>query len=70
LPARGGRPHVDAASHTPDLVQHDRIWVNLDHALQGIGTASCGPGVLPQHGLEAVSTTFAVSLSPLGRSRA
>jgi hypothetical protein len=36
----------------------------------GIGTASCGPGVLPQHRLEAVPTTFAVSLSPLGRSRA
>jgi beta-galactosidase len=61
---------LDAASHTPDLVQRDRIWVNLDHAQQGIGRASCGPGVLPQHRLEAVPTTFAVSLSPLGRSRA
>jgi beta-galactosidase len=75
LPTREDRPHVDvtagrwtsenldAASHTPGLVQRDRIWVNLDHAQQGIGTASCGPGVLPQHRLEAVPTTFAVSLA-------
>ena len=54
-----GRPHfeltarrwtsedLDAATHTPELVPRDRIWVNLDHAQQGIGTASCGPGVLP-----------------------
>jgi Beta galactosidase small chain len=47
--------NLDAASHTPDLVQRDRIWVNLDHAQQGIGTASCGPGVLPQHRLEALA---------------
>ncbi len=72
-----GRPHfdltarrwtsedLDAASHTPDLVPRDRIWVNLDHAHHGIGTASCGPGVLPQHRLEAVPASFAVRLSPI-----
>jgi beta-galactosidase len=77
-----GRPHIeltarrwtsedlDAATHTPELVARNRIWVNLDHAQQGIGTASCGPGVLPQHDLEAVPTTFALRLSPAGRSRA
>jgi hypothetical protein len=54
----------------PASSQRDRIWINLDHAQKGIGTASCGPGLLPQHRLEAVPTTFAVSLSPLGRSRA
>jgi beta-galactosidase len=71
-----GRPHfeltvrrwttedLDAAAHTPDLVPRDRLWVNLDHAQQGIGTASCGPGVLPQHRLEAVPTTFALVLRP------
>ena len=77
-----GRPHLevtarrwtsedlDAATHTPELVARDRIWVNLDHAQQGIGTASCGPGVLPQHDLEAVPTTFSLRLSPVARSRA
>ena len=71
-----GRPHLevtarrwtsedlDAATHTPELVPRDRIWVNLDHAQHGIGTASCGPGVLPQHTLEAVPTTLAMRLSP------
>jgi beta-galactosidase len=77
-----GRPHVDvtarrwtsedldAATHTPELVARDRVWLNLDYAQQGIGTASCGPGVLPQHDLDAVPTTFALRLSPVSRSRA
>ena len=42
----------DEVSHTLALVQLDRI--NLDHPQQRIGTASSGPGVLPQHRLEAV----------------
>ena len=55
-----GRPHfeltarrwtseaLDAAKHPPDLVPDpDWIWVNADLAQHGIGTASCGPGVLP-----------------------
>ncbi|WP_035699051.1 beta-galactosidase small subunit, partial [Glycomyces tenuis] len=42
---------LDTAEHPTDLVERDRIYVNLDAALQGIGTASCGPGVLPQHRL-------------------
>ncbi len=74
-----GRPHIEvtarrwtsedlaAATHTPELVPRDRVWINLDHAQQGIGTASCGPGVLPQHRLEAVPTTFVLRLSPLVR---
>jgi beta-galactosidase len=77
-----GRPHIDltarrwtsedldAATHPPELVPRDRIWVNLDLAQQGIGTASCGPGVLPQHRLEAAPTSFALRLSPVSRSRA
>jgi beta-galactosidase len=72
-----GRPHIeltarrwttedlDAARHTPELVARDRIWVNLDHAQHGIGSASCGPGVLPQHRLQARPTTFAVVLREL-----
>jgi beta-galactosidase len=55
--------HLDAATHTPELEPSDRIWVNLDHAQHGIGSASCGPGVLPQHHLEAAPTTFALRLT-------
>jgi beta-galactosidase len=54
---------LDQARHTSDLVPGDRIWVNLDHAQQGIGSASCGPGVLPAYRLDPVPTTFSVLLA-------
>jgi beta-galactosidase len=57
---------LDAATHTPDLVPRERVWVNLDHAQNGIGTASCGPGVLPQHRLEAAPMSFSVWLGSVG----
>jgi beta-galactosidase len=72
-----GRPHLeltarrwttedlDAATHTPELVPRDRVWVNLDHAEQGIGSASCGPGVLPAYRLEPRPASFAVVLREL-----
>jgi beta-galactosidase len=34
--------------------------VNADAAQQGIGTASCGPGVLPQYRLDPRPVTFAL----------
>jgi beta-galactosidase len=57
--------HLDQARHPTDLVPDDRIWVNLDHAQQGIGSASCGPGVLPSHRLDPAPTTFTVRLFAL-----
>jgi beta-galactosidase len=56
---------LDQARHPTDLVPDDRIWVNLDHAQQGIGSASCGPGVLPSHRLDPAPTTFTVRLFAL-----
>jgi len=44
---------LDAAKHTDELVPGDTIWVNADLALHGLGTASCGPGVLPEYELPA-----------------
>jgi len=58
---------LDAARHTTDLVERDRVHVNLDAALHGIGTASCGPGVLPQHRLLASPTAFTVGFEADGR---
>ncbi|WP_327352511.1 glycoside hydrolase family 2 TIM barrel-domain containing protein [Streptomyces sp. NBC_01304] len=43
---------LDAAEHRTDLVAGDKVWVNLDHRLHGIGSESCGPGVLPQYRLD------------------
>jgi beta-galactosidase len=70
-----GAPHFDltvrpwtsedlaAATHPTDLVRRDRLYVNLDVAQNGIGTASCGPGVLPQHHLLAAPATLTLAFS-------
>ena len=45
---------LDAAAHPTDLPPAgDRTRLVLDLAEHGIGTASCGPGVLPQYRLDA-----------------
>ncbi|WP_284075297.1 glycoside hydrolase family 2 TIM barrel-domain containing protein, partial [Glycomyces harbinensis] len=49
---------LEAAKHPHDLVEGDRLHVNLDAALQGIGSAACGPGVLPEHRLLPRATAF------------
>ncbi|MET9497193.1 glycoside hydrolase family 2 TIM barrel-domain containing protein [Streptomyces sp. NPDC006552] len=50
--------HLDAADHRTDLRPGPTVWVNLDHAQQGIGSQSCGPGVLPRHRLSAAPAAF------------
>ncbi|RKE11104.1 glycoside hydrolase family 2 TIM barrel-domain containing protein [Catellatospora citrea] len=44
---------LDAARHQTDLVPGDHVWVNVDLAQHGIGSNSCGPGVLARHALTA-----------------
>ena len=69
-----GRPHFDltvrpwtsealaAARHPTDLVADDDwLFVNADLAQHGLGSASCGPGVLPQYRLEPAPFTFALA---------
>ncbi|MDQ1718564.1 MAG: beta-galactosidase [Pseudonocardiales bacterium] len=56
---------LDAARHTTDLVPGDRVYINLDVGQNGLGTASCGPGVLPEYVLSAAPTTWTIRLSPL-----
>lgn len=41
----------------------ETVWVNLDHAVQGIGSQSCGPGVLPQYRLDATAAEFSFVFS-------
>ncbi|CAN3985354.1 glycoside hydrolase family 2 TIM barrel-domain containing protein [Kitasatospora purpeofusca] len=52
-----------AARHRTDLTPGDTVWLNLDHAQHGLGSASCGPGVLPEHRLTAEPAAFAFVLS-------
>ncbi|MDP4506976.1 glycoside hydrolase family 2 TIM barrel-domain containing protein [Nonomuraea turcica] len=53
-----------AATHRPDLVPGDRVHLHLDLAHQGIGTATCGPGTLPQYELRAQAATFTLRFDP------
>ncbi|HEX9338078.1 MAG TPA: glycoside hydrolase family 2 TIM barrel-domain containing protein, partial [Pseudonocardiaceae bacterium] len=54
---------LTAARHTSDLRAGDRIWLNLDAAQQGLGSASCGPAALPQYQLTPGPVTLRVALS-------
>ncbi|MBV9848016.1 MAG: beta-galactosidase, partial [Kutzneria sp.] len=56
---------LDIATHTTDLVPRDRMFVNLDLAQHGLGSASWGPGVLPRYRLEPRTSTFEVVLRPM-----
>jgi beta-galactosidase len=57
---------LDAARHPLDLAAEERIWLNIDYAQNGLGSASCGPGVLPSHRLSAVPATFTVTFRRIG----
>ncbi|WP_236952464.1 glycoside hydrolase family 2 TIM barrel-domain containing protein [Kibdelosporangium phytohabitans] len=57
---------LDAAGHTTDLEPGEWIHLNLDIAQNGLGTASCGPGVLPQHELHAHAASIELTFRPLG----
>jgi beta-galactosidase len=43
---------LTAAEHTIDLEPDGKLHLTVDHRQQGIGTASCGPGVLPAYTLD------------------
>ncbi|MFI0788685.1 glycoside hydrolase family 2 TIM barrel-domain containing protein [Streptomyces lydicus] len=56
---------LTAAAHTTDLRAGEELWLHLDHAQHGIGSQSCGPGVLPQHRLEVAPARFSFVFSSL-----
>jgi beta-galactosidase len=56
---------LDAAQHPVDLVPGDRVWLTVDMAHRGIGTASCGPDVLPHHELHAAPARLRLTLTPV-----
>lgn len=71
-----GRPLIDfsahrntpeeyeAARHTVDLVRRNEVVLVLDHRQHGLGSASCGPGVLPAYRLRTEEFRFGVLLRP------
>ncbi|HEY2697680.1 MAG TPA: glycoside hydrolase family 2 TIM barrel-domain containing protein [Pseudonocardiaceae bacterium] len=56
---------LDAAKHTNELRAGELVWLNLDIAQQGLGSASCGPGVLPKYRLLPVPSTIELTLRPV-----
>lgn len=52
-----------AAANADELRAEQQVWVHLDVAHRGLGTASCGPDVLPQYRLPAGTFRFAYRLS-------
>jgi beta-galactosidase len=56
---------LEAARHPDELVPSGRLHVHVDHAHQGIGSASCGHPLQPRHRLEAVETCFTFTLEAL-----
>jgi beta-galactosidase/evolved beta-galactosidase subunit alpha len=55
----------EAANHTVDLTPRREIVCRLDYRHHGLGSASCGPGVLPPYVLRGEGFRFAVRLRPL-----
>ncbi|MEU4702593.1 glycoside hydrolase family 2 TIM barrel-domain containing protein [Nonomuraea dietziae] len=56
---RWSTEELAAAGHLTDLRKGERVHVHLDHAQHGVGTAACGPGVLPRYELRAGEARFA-----------
>ncbi len=56
---------LEAAAHTHELKRRPEIELHLDLAQSGLGSASCGPGVLPQYELTARGYRYALRLRAL-----
>ncbi|WP_285101696.1 glycoside hydrolase family 2 TIM barrel-domain containing protein [Promicromonospora sp. MEB111] len=75
----GGRPQVgfelslrpwsdealDRAAHPHELVPDGRLWLHVDAAQHGVGSAACGPGVLPNAQLHAAPVRMRLRLTAL-----
>lgn len=64
------RPWSDAAlaaaAHPRDLRPDGRLYVHLDVAQHGVGSAACGPGVLPNATLRPAPFTLTLALTAEG----
>nr|WP_289038972.1 hypothetical protein [uncultured Allobacillus sp.] len=56
---------LDEAQHTYDLSERDDIYLHLVYGHNGIGSASCGPDVLPEYELRTEPFHFSVKLKPI-----
>lgn len=56
---------LEAAKHPTDLVDRGRTYVTLDLAVHGLGSAACGPDVLPEHACIATERAVLLELRAL-----
>jgi beta-galactosidase len=56
---------LDRAAHPHDLVPDGRLWLHLDAAQHGVGSAACGPGVLPNARLHAAPVRMRLRFTTL-----
>lgn len=55
---------LDKAMHRTELVAGDQYELTIDHQVNGIGSSSCGPGVLEQYQLKNEDYAYTVSIMP------
>jgi beta-galactosidase len=55
------------ATHTHELEQADSIHLDLDHGQRGLGTAACGPDVLPRYRLQPGTHRLRLRIRGIGR---
>jgi len=56
---------LDQAQHTHELAPRPTITLHLDYRQNGLGTGSCGPGVMPAYQLHAEPFVFRMRLRAL-----
>jgi beta-galactosidase len=57
-----------SARHTYELSPRSDTWLNLDHCMRGLDTASCGPDTLDQYRLLKSKYEFTYSLELINKS--
>jgi len=53
------------ANHTYDLKRRDETIVNIDYAMSGVGSASCGPELLSQYKISQNEISFKIRIKPI-----
>lgn len=56
----------EQAAHTHELTRRPEVTVHLDHAQCGLGSASCGPGVLDTYWITPILQRFRMRLRVMG----
>ena len=54
---------LERARHPHELTTDGTLWIHLDAAQHGLGSAACGPGVLPDAQLHPAPASLSVRLS-------